>query len=150
MAQGRKTDSFPGQGPSHHGIAWDASERGSFQDDYFNPVIIPTIKHIPWVERNIPILPGIYDEVVQILKEKIRVGVYERSNSSYQSKWFCVLKKDGKSLWLVHDLQPLNAVTIKDSGAPPILEFYVDNLGGRGCYTGLDHFVAFDHCTLSV
>ena len=64
------------------GIAWDALERGSFRDDYFNPVVIPTIEHIPWVERNIPIPPGIYDEVVWILKEKIRVGVYERSNSS--------------------------------------------------------------------
>ena len=132
------------------GIAWDASEHGSFRDDYFDPVVIPTIEHIPWVEQNIPIPPSIYDKVIQILKEKIRVGVYERSNSSYQSKWFCVLKKDGKSLRLVHDLQPLNAVTIKDSGAPPILEFYADNLGGWGCYTGLDLFVAFDHCALSV
>ena len=112
------------------GIAWDASERGNFRKDYFDPVIILTIEHIPWVEWNIPILPSIHNEVIRILKEKIRVGVYERSNSLYQSKWFCVLKKDGKSLCLVHDLQPLNAVTIKDSGAPPILEFYADNLGG--------------------
>ncbi len=134
------------------GIAWDASERGNFRKDYFDPIVIPTIEHIPWVEWNIPILPGIYDEVIRmmILKEKIRVGIYERSNSSYWSKWFSVLKKDGASLRLVHDLQPLNAVTIKDSGAPPILEFYVDNLGGRGCYTGLDLFVAFDHRALSI
>ncbi len=78
------------------------------------------------------------------------MSVYMRSNSSYHSKWFCVLKKDAKALRLVHDLQPLNAVTIKDSGAPPILEFYADNLGGHGCYTGLDLFVAFDHRALSV
>ena len=71
----------------------------------------------------------IYDEVIRIIKEKIKIGVYERSNSSYQSKWFCILKKDGKSLQIVHDLQPLNVVTVKDSGAPPILEFYAENLG---------------------
>src|SRR6266481_2518151 len=132
------------------GIAWDVSERGNFGKDYFDPIVIPTIEHIPWVEWNIPIPPGIYDEVIRILKEKIRVGIYERSNSSYWSKWFSVLKKDGASLCLVHDLQPLNAVTIKDSGAPPILEFYMDNLGGCGCYTGLDLFMAFDHRALSV
>src|SRR5882672_7427252 len=131
-------------------IAWDPTKCGNFRKDYFEPVVIPTVEHIPWVERNIPIPPGIYDEVVRIIKEKIKVGVYERSNSSYRSKWFCVLKKDGKSLRIVHDLQPLNAVTIKDSGAPPILEFYADNLGGRGSYTGLDLFVAFDHRTLAV
>src|SRR5882724_5999456 len=120
------------------GIEWDASECGNFPKDYFDPVVILTIEHIPWVERNIPILPSIYDEVVRILKEKICVGVYERSNSAYWSKWSCGLKKDGKSLRLIHDLQPLNAVTIKDSGAPPILESYTDSLGGHGCYTGLD------------
>jgi len=65
------------------GIAWDASEWGNFQKDYFDPVVIPTIEHIPWVEWNIPIPLGIYDEVFKILKEKIWVGVYERSNSAY-------------------------------------------------------------------
>src|SRR5882724_10807594 len=103
------------------GIAWDTSEWGNFWKDYFDPVVIPTIEHIPWVEQNIPIPLGIFDEVVKILKEKIQVGVYERSNSTYCSKWFCVLKKDGKSLQIVHELQPLNAITIKDSTALPIL-----------------------------
>ena len=31
------------------GLAWDKSEKGCFRDDYFNPVIIPTIEHTPWV-----------------------------------------------------------------------------------------------------
>src|SRR5882724_10337040 len=65
------------------GIAWDTSEWGNFQKDYFDPVVIPTIEHIPWVEQNISIPLGIYDEVVKILKENIQVGVYERSNSTY-------------------------------------------------------------------
>src|SRR5882724_10851061 len=125
------------------GIAWDVSEHGIFWRAYFDPVVIPTIEHIPWVAHNIPIPPGISNEVVRILKEKIRVGVYERSNSADSSKWFCVLKKDGKSLWLVHDLQPLNTMTIKDSGAPPILESFADSLGGHSCYTGLNLFIAF-------
>jgi len=37
------------------GIAWDTSEWGNFWKDYFDPVVIPTIEHIPWVEQNIPI-----------------------------------------------------------------------------------------------
>ena len=41
------------------GIVWDVSECGNFQKDYFNPVVIHNIKHIPWVECNIPIPPGI-------------------------------------------------------------------------------------------
>src|SRR5882724_8305394 len=86
----------------------------------------------------------IHNKVIRIIKEKIKISIYERSNLSYWSKWlFCVLKKDGKSLQIIHDLQPLNTVTIQDSGTLPILEFYVYNLSGQGSYMGLDPFVAF-------
>jgi len=111
-------------------ISWDPTEHGNFGKDYFKPIIISTVPHTPWVECNIPIPPGIYDEVIRIIKEKLKIGIYERSNSSYQLKWFCVLKKNGKSLQIIHDLQSLNAVTVKDSDMPPILEFYAENLGG--------------------
>jgi len=50
----------------------------------------------------------------------------------------------------MHDLQPLNAVTIQDSGAPPILEFYVDISVGQGSYMGLYFFVAFDNRNLAI
>ena len=32
------------------GLAWDESEKGRFRDDYLSLVVIPTIKHIPWVQ----------------------------------------------------------------------------------------------------
>jgi hypothetical protein len=130
-------------------ITWDASERGSFRDDYFEPVIIPTIEHVPWVERNIPIPLGIYDQVIAVLKEKLAIGVYKPSNSAYRSRWFCVIKKDGTSLRVVHDLQPLNAITIRDAGTIPFVDSHAEMLGGRGCYTGFDLFVAFDHRKLA-
>jgi len=31
-------------------IAWDPSEWGNFRRDYFEPIVIPTVKHIPWVK----------------------------------------------------------------------------------------------------
>jgi hypothetical protein len=131
------------------GFAWTEDEKGKFSSDYFDPITIPTIEHIPWVLRNIPIPPGNFHKVVDIIKAKISAGVYEPSSSSYRSRWFCVLKKDGKSLRLVHDLQPLNAVTIKDSGVPPIVETYAESFGGRGCYGIFDLFVGFDQRALA-
>src|SRR5882724_527919 len=41
-------------------------------------------------------------------------------------------------------------VAVKDSGMSPILEFYAENLGSRGSYTGLNLFIAFDHQSLAV
>lgn len=52
-------------------FAWDETEKGKFSDEYFDPVVIPTIEHIPWVLRNIPIPPGIYDQVIKVIKGKI-------------------------------------------------------------------------------
>ena len=86
--------------------------------------MIPIVKHIPWSLKNILILPGIFSCIVEIIKSKIAAGVYKPSNSFYHSHWSCVLKKDGKSLYLMHNLQPLNTVVIKDVGLPPMIEQY--------------------------
>ena len=126
------------------GFAWTDNERGSFRPDFFPPIEFPIIPHTPWVERNIPIPPGIYKEVCDIIKKKLEAGVYEHSNSSYRSRWFGVVKKDGKALRLVHSLEPLNKVTIQHSGVVPIPEHLAEQFGGRSCGGMLDLFVAFD------
>ena len=51
-------------------------------------------------------------DTIQIIKDQIASGTHKPSAAAYQSCWFCILKQDGKSLHLIHNLQPLNAVTI--------------------------------------
>jgi hypothetical protein len=130
-------------------FAWTDQERGHFREDFFPPIEIPTIPHKPWAQRNIPIPPGIYDDVCRIIKNKIEAGVYERSNSSYRSRWFCVVKKDGKSLRLVHSLEPLNQVTIKHSGVTPFTDQIGEHFAGRACGGMLDLYVGYDERGLS-
>jgi hypothetical protein len=125
-------------------FAWNEDEKGSFRTDLFPPVDIPVIPHTPWVERNFPIPPGLYKEVCSIVQKKIAAGIYEPSNSSYQSRWFCVLKKDGKALRPVHSLEPLNQVTIQHSGVPPIPEHLAKQFGGHPCGGMLDLYVGYD------
>jgi hypothetical protein len=66
-------------------FAWNKNECGSFRSDFFPPIEFPVIPHTPWVQRNIPIPPGIFEEVCEMIKKKIEAGVYEPSNSSYHS-----------------------------------------------------------------
>jgi hypothetical protein len=75
--------------------------------------------------------------------------MYEHSDASYRSRWFCVAKKNG-SLRLVHDLQPLNAVTVCNSGVPPLADQLIEAMAGRACYSMLDLFVGYDHRTIDV
>ncbi|SJL18986.1 uncharacterized protein ARMOST_22591 [Armillaria ostoyae] len=89
-------------------------------------------------------------EVCRIIKSKIDAGVYEPSNSSYRSRWFCVIKKDGKSLRLVHSLEPLNAVTIAHSGIPPATDELSEHFAGRACGGCLDLYVGYDERDIAV
>jgi hypothetical protein len=56
---------------------------------------------------------------------------------------FVSLRRMG-SCEIVHDLQPLNKVTIRDAGLPPILDDFVEPFAGSQCYTVFDLFWGFD------
>jgi len=64
-------------------FTWDDSKRRNFKEEFFPPVEISTVAHIPWVKKLYRILPAIYKKVYKIIKQKIDVGVYEPSNSLY-------------------------------------------------------------------
>jgi len=130
-------------------FAWNDDERGSFRTDFFPPIVIPIIEHTPWVYKNIPIPAGIYEDVCKLVQKKIDAGVYEPSNASYRSRWFTVAKKDGKSLRIVHSLEPLNAVTIAHSGVPPATEDLATKFAGRACGGMLDLYVGYDERLLA-
>ena len=93
--------------------------------------------------------PGLYPEVCRIIKSKLEAGVYELLNSSYRSRWFCVLKKDGKSLTLVQSLEPLGQVTIAHSGVPLAIETLAAQFGGQACGGMLALYVGYDEQALS-
>ena len=61
-----------------------------------------------------------------------------------------MLKQDGKTLRLVHDLQPLNAVTIQDSLVPPFVEHLAKSFGGYAVYGMMDLFAGYDQHPLHV
>lgn len=125
-------------------FAWEESEKGSFKAEYFKPVKIATVPHKPWVERQGGIAPYLFDNLCEQMRKKIATGAWEPSNSSYRSRWFCVLKKDGKSLRIVHSLEPLNAVSIAHSGLPPNTEELAGRCAGLACGTTMDLYVGYD------
>ncbi|THH06592.1 hypothetical protein EW146_g9567 [Bondarzewia mesenterica] len=128
----------------NEGFAWNDTERGHFREDFFPPVDMPVVTHKPWVLRNMPIPPGIYDKVCDVICTKITAGVYEPSNSSYRSRWFTIIKKDGSSLRLVHSLEPFNAVTIQHSGVPPYTDQIAKQFAGCACGGMLDLYIRYD------
>jgi len=114
-------------------VAFCEEERGVLKHSDGLPYIIPVIQHEPWQKKPIPIPESIKQEYIELVRERIKTGLYEQSTSSYSSPVFCVMKHNGK-LRIVHDLQPMNKVTIKDAGIPPSPEDFVEAFSGRTCY----------------
>jgi len=125
-------------------FAWTESERRRFRSDYIPPIKLPVLPHRPWAEKHIPIPPAIKDSLLKLLKSKIVAGVYEPSNAAYRSRWFTVLKKDGASLRLVHDLQQLNRITIRDSGLTPGPDEFAEACAGYTCLGLFDLYSSYD------
>ena len=50
-------------------FAWDPSECDRFDEQYFPPVKIPTVPHMPWVHKNIPLPPTIKEAAIKIIKD---------------------------------------------------------------------------------
>ncbi|KAJ6587901.1 hypothetical protein B0H19DRAFT_853947, partial [Mycena capillaripes] len=139
-------------------FVWTDAERGTWKEEFFPNVEIPTVEHKVWIEKPIPIPRGQLEEFCEVIKKKIDAGVgpsvplplplvnliYEPSNASYRSKFFGVLKKDGKSIRLVHALEPLNAVTIAHSGIPPATDELANHFAGRACGAVFDLYSGYD------
>ena len=107
------------------------------------------IPHKPWVQQNILIPPGIYNELCKLVKQKLNTRVFEPSNSSYWSRWFCVVKNDGKLLHIVQSLEPLNQVTITYSEVPLFTEQLAEQFAGHTCNSMLDLYLGYDEQALA-
>ena len=73
----------------------------------------------------------------------------ESSNSSYRSRWFCLVKKDEATLRFILNLQRLNGVTLKDSAISSNVKTIAKSCDGCACYTSLNLYVAFDQRELN-
>ena len=81
--------------------------------------------YTPFKERYRHILPHLFEEVKNHLKEMIQVGAIRRSNSPWANTVVLVRKKDG-SLRFCIDLRKLNARMIKDTYSLPCIDETLD------------------------
>ena len=114
-------------------VAFTDAERGSFLAKYYPDYVIRTVPHEPWQKKPICLLQSRREEVLQIMKTHILTGRYEPSSASYHSTFFAVEKKGGL-LRIVHDLQPLNAVTIRDATLPLRVEDMIESFTRRAIF----------------
>ena len=114
-----------------HGKAFsfNPEEIGCVDPKVVEPMVIFTIPHIPWNLKPIPVPRARMPQLIELLKEKMNMGILEPSNASYSSRWFTVQKKDGR-LRFIQDMQPMNQGTIRNSGVAPIADEFAKMFTG--------------------
>ncbi|KAL3675475.1 hypothetical protein R1sor_025423 [Riccia sorocarpa] len=134
-----------------HGRAFSfvAEEIGCADPAVVAPMIIFTVPHVPWDMRPIPVPRAMLPKVIELLKEKVRMGILEPSMAPYSSRWFTVPKKSG-ALRFIQDLQPANSVTIRNLGMGPIVDEVADAFAGRAIYSIGDLYSGYDQFQLAL
>ena len=115
-------------------FAFKAGEIGCVDPKVVTSMVIFTIPHIPWNFKPIVVPRARLPQLLELLKDKVKMKILEPSNAPYSNRWFTVPKKDG-SLRFIQDLQPVNKVTIRNAGIRPIVDEFAEAFAGRAIYS---------------
>ena len=129
-------------------FAFTDVERGTFSSEYYPDYTMRTVPHVPWRESPIRLPRAREGTIMKMLDEQRLGGKYEFCVSSYRSVFFAVEKKNGK-LRIVHDLQPLNRVTIRDASLPPRIDDIIEEFKGHAYYLIADLKAGYDAVPLA-
>ena len=99
---------------------------------------------VPFKQRHRRIPPSMYEEVKNHLHQLLASSVIRKSHSPWASNVVLVRKKDGK-LRVCIDFRQLNARTIKDSYALPIIEEILECLAGSKYFSVVDMKFGYHH-----
>ena len=112
-------------------------------------MVIFSVSHVPWNLRPIPVPKYLLQKLMELLKEKIRMGILEPSCASYSNRWFIVPKKNG-ALRFIQDMQPVNKVTIRNVGTGPIVDEFAEAFAGKSIYSMGDLYSGYDQFQLDI
>ncbi|KAL3686249.1 hypothetical protein R1sor_004271 [Riccia sorocarpa] len=121
---------------ARHGktFAFAPTEIGCMDPSVVPSMVIFTVPHVPWDLRPIPVPRAHLPKLIDLLKEKIQMRILEPSFAPYSSRWFTVPKKSG-ALRFIQDMQPVNAVTIRNVGVGPIVDEFAEAFAGKAIYS---------------
>lgn len=125
-------------------FAFQSHEIGCVDPSVIAPMVIFTVPHVPWNLRPIPVPKALFlPKLMELLKEKIKMGILEPSCAPYSNRWFTVPKKNG-ALRFIQDMQPVNKVTIRNVGTGPIVDEFAEAFAGKSIYSMGDLYSGYD------
>ena len=129
-------------------VAFDWKEVTKIHEDVSPPILIKTIPHEAWQEKNFPCPKALFPVVAKMLLERLDKGVLEKCNGPYRNPWFLVAKKVAGTYRLINAAMKMNSVTLRDANMPPTVDEFSEEFAG--CYVAslIDFFSGYDQLTL--
>ena len=129
-------------------IAFEDSEMGLLDERIEPPVKAYVVPHVPWQQQNLRLPKAMQDVATSIVKEKLELGLLERSQGPYRSRYFLVAKKAPGAWRFINDVQPFNRVTIRDAGLPPAVDDFSEDFAGFPIVSSLDFYSGYNQILL--
>ena len=86
---------------------------------------------------------------MELLRQKVDMGILEPSSAPYSNRWFTVPKENG-TLRFIQDLQPVNRVTIRNARIRPTIDEFAEAFAERSIYSVGDLYSGYDQFQLAV
>ena len=129
-------------------LAWGFEDIRRIRKEVAPPQVIHTVEHEPWQAPNMPIPKPLQEIALELVREKLRAGIFEHGDGPYRNPWFLVKKKNGKYR-MVTAAMILNGVTIKDANLPPSADSFSEEFAGMAVGSLIDFFSGYDQIELA-
>lgn len=129
-------------------LAWGYEHIGKIAP-WIEPLhIVKTVPHKPWRAKEFRKSPILHEKEVEIVRERIQLGLLEHCNGPYRNPSFIVEKKTKGTYWLIVSVVKANAVTMRDAGTPHNVEGFAEAFAGYPICSLVDFFAGYEQVTL--
>ena len=112
-------------------------------------MVIFTILHVPWNLKPILVPRAHIPMLMELLKQRVEMGILQPSSAPYSNRWFTIRKKNG-TLRFIQDLQLVNKVTIRNAGIGQTIYEFAEAFAGRSIYSVGDLYSGYDQFQLAM
>ncbi len=129
-------------------LAWDFTEMGKVKRAVAPPQKIRTVDHKAWQVLGFQIPKALTSTAIDMLQERLKMGVIEPCHGPYQNPWYLVKKSTPRKYRLVNVAVELNRITIQDANLPPSTDKFSEEFGGCTIFSLIDFFSSYDQVKL--
>ena len=109
---------------------------------------IRTSEHKAWQISNFQISGALTMTVIDILKEKLKIGLIEPCHGPYQNSWYLVKKSTPGKYQLVNVAVELNQITFRDANLPLSANEFFEEFAGCAISSLIDFFSNYNQVEL--